>query len=124
MISLNSKTTFVVENTDDRKLDKIFLVVKGDELLIDNVSQNLALIEQFNIAFRDKDAILRIIGSGPEEKNLRDKYSSSKVVFTGAKFNVIEFTSNYDFTIVALALAWGISIPTIYKINDILSDKN
>ena len=43
---------------------------------------------------------------------------------TGAKFNVIEFTSNYDFTIVALALAWGLSIPTIYKINDILSDKN
>ena len=43
---------------------------------------------------------------------------------TGAKFNVIEFTSNYDFTIVVLALAWGISIPAVYKINDILNDKN
>ena len=45
MISLNSKTTFIVENTNDRKLDKIFLVIKGEELLIDNVSQNLALID-------------------------------------------------------------------------------
>ena len=45
MISLNSKSTFIVENTDKKKLDKIFLVVKGDELLIDNVSQNLALID-------------------------------------------------------------------------------
>ena len=45
MISLNSKTTFIVENIDDRKLDKIFLVIKGEELLIDNVSQNLALID-------------------------------------------------------------------------------
>jgi len=45
MISLNSKTTFVVENTDTKKLDKIFLVIKGEELLIDNVSQNLALID-------------------------------------------------------------------------------
>ena len=45
MISLNSKTTFIVENTDNKKLDKIFLVIKGEELLIDNVSQNLALID-------------------------------------------------------------------------------
>ena len=46
MISLNSKTTFIVENTDTKKLDKIFVVVKGEELLIDNVSQNLALIDK------------------------------------------------------------------------------
>ena len=45
MISLNSKTTFIVENTDTKKLDKIFLVIKSEELLIDNVSQNLALID-------------------------------------------------------------------------------
>jgi len=45
MITLNSKTTFIVENTDIKKLNKIFLVVKGEELLIDNVSQNLALID-------------------------------------------------------------------------------
>ena len=45
MISLNSKTTFIVENTDTKKLEKIFLVVKGEELLIDEVSQNLALID-------------------------------------------------------------------------------
>ena len=45
MIALNSKTTFVVENTDTKKLDKLFLVARGDELLIDNVSQNLALID-------------------------------------------------------------------------------
>ena len=45
MISLNSKTTFIVENTDNRKLNKIFLVIKGEELLIDNASQNLALID-------------------------------------------------------------------------------
>jgi len=44
MIKLSSKTTFVVENTDTKKLEKIYLVVKDEELLIDNVSQNLALI--------------------------------------------------------------------------------
>jgi len=45
MIALNSKTAFVVDNKDTKKLDKLFLVAKGDELLIDNVSQNLALID-------------------------------------------------------------------------------
>jgi len=45
MITLSSKTSFVVENTDTKKLDKIFLIIKGEELLIDNVSQNLALID-------------------------------------------------------------------------------
>ena len=45
MIALNSKTTFVVDNTDTKKLDKLFLVARDDELLIDNVSQNLALID-------------------------------------------------------------------------------
>ena len=45
MITLSSRTSFIVENTDTKKLEKIFLVVKGEELLIDKVSQNLALID-------------------------------------------------------------------------------
>ena len=45
MIKLSSKTIFVVENTDTKQLEKIYLVVKGEDLLIDSVSQNLALID-------------------------------------------------------------------------------
>ena len=45
MITLSSRNSFIVENTDTKKLEKIFLVVKDEELLIDNVSQNLALID-------------------------------------------------------------------------------
>ena len=45
MITLSSKTTFVVDNTDAKQLEKIYLVVKGEDLLIDSVSQNLALID-------------------------------------------------------------------------------
>ena len=45
MITLSSKTIFVVENTDTKQLEKIYLVVKGEDLLIDSVSQNLALID-------------------------------------------------------------------------------
>ncbi len=45
MIANTSLTSFVVENADTKKLDKLFLVVKGDQLLIDNLSQNLALID-------------------------------------------------------------------------------
>ena len=40
MIMLNSKTTFIVENTDTKQLEKIYLVIKGEDLLIDKVSQN------------------------------------------------------------------------------------
>ncbi len=45
MITLSSRNSFIVENTDTKKLEKIFLVVKDEELLIDNVSQNLALLD-------------------------------------------------------------------------------
>ena len=45
MITLSSKTTFVVENSDTKQLEKIYMVVKGEDLLIDDVSQNLVLID-------------------------------------------------------------------------------
>ena len=45
MITLSSKTIFVVENINAKQLEKIYLVVKGEDLLIDSVSQNLALID-------------------------------------------------------------------------------
>ena len=45
MITLSARNSFIVENTDTKKLEKIFLVVKDEELLIDNVSQNLALLD-------------------------------------------------------------------------------
>ena len=45
MIKLSSKDNFIVDNIDTKQLEKIYLVVKDEELLIDNVSQNLALID-------------------------------------------------------------------------------
>ena len=46
-----------------------------------------ALIHQFNTKFNDKDAVLRIVGSGEEEEYLRKMYSSEKVIFEGKKFS-------------------------------------
>ena len=45
------------------------------------------LIKQFNFNFKDKNAILRIVGSGNEEEYLRKMYSSEKVIFEGKKFS-------------------------------------
>ena len=45
------------------------------------------LIKQFNINFKDKNAVLRIVGSGDEEEYLRKMYSSEKVIFEGKKFS-------------------------------------
>ena len=45
------------------------------------------LIKQFNINFKDKNAVLRIVGSGDEEEYLRKMYSSEKVIFEGKKLS-------------------------------------
>jgi len=45
------------------------------------------LIKQFNSNFIDKEATLRIVGSGEQEAYLKDKYESEKVIFVGKKFN-------------------------------------
>lgn len=44
MKDLNPKSLFIPENSDSRQADKVYIVIKGDELLIDNVNQNLALL--------------------------------------------------------------------------------
>ena len=45
------------------------------------------LINQFNKNFFDKNATLRIVGSGEQETYLKDKYESEKVIFVGGKLN-------------------------------------
>lgn len=45
------------------------------------------LIKQFNSNFIDKEATLRIVGSGEQEAYLKDKYESEKVIFVGKKLN-------------------------------------
>jgi len=45
------------------------------------------LIQQFNINFSDKDAVLKIVGDGEQGEYLMDKYNSKKVIFMGKKFN-------------------------------------
>ena len=45
------------------------------------------LIKQFNSNFIDKEATLRIVGSGEQEVYLKNKYESEKVIFVGKKLN-------------------------------------
>ena len=54
------------------------------------------LIQQFNKNFSSSKAVLKIIGTGPEESILRAKYASENVSFLGAMFDdeLVEQFSN------------------------------
>ena len=45
MIDLHTKSVFLLENIDSKQLAKVYLVIKGDELLINNKKQNLTLLD-------------------------------------------------------------------------------
>ena len=45
MIDLHTKSVFLLENIDSKQLAKIYLVIKGDELLINDKKQNLTLLD-------------------------------------------------------------------------------
>ncbi len=71
------------------------------------------LIEQFNRHFADKNAILKIVGSGKEESRLRKKYSSNKVLFLGKKVDVElvdEFQMSSCFLCPSLFEPWGLVV--------------
>ena len=71
------------------------------------------LIQQFNVLFSDKDAILNIIGDGDQGKYLIDKYTSEKVIFKGKKFNqelVAEYLNASCFVCPSLFEPWGLVV--------------
>tara|TARA_B100000795_G_scaffold117949_1_gene87756 strand:- start:210 stop:1265 length:1056 start_codon:yes stop_codon:yes gene_type:complete len=71
------------------------------------------LIQQFNIIFSDKDAILKIVGDGDKGKYLIDKYTSEKVIFMGKKFNhdlIAQYLSASCFVCPSLFEPWGLVV--------------
>tara|TARA_B100000767_G_scaffold247024_1_gene247023 strand:- start:832 stop:1887 length:1056 start_codon:yes stop_codon:yes gene_type:complete len=71
------------------------------------------LIQQFNINFSEKDALLKIIGDGEQGKYLTDKYTSEKVIFMGKKFNqelIVEYFSASCFVCPSLFEPWGLVV--------------
>ena len=75
-----------------------------------NVEQ---LIQQFNINFSDKDAILKIVGGGEQGEYLIDKYASEKVILKGKKFNkelIAEYLSASCFVSPSLFEPWGLVV--------------
>ena len=72
-----------------------------------------ALIQQFNIKFSDKDAVLKIVGDGKQVEYLIDKYASEKVIFKGKKFNkdlIAEYFSASCFVCPSLFEPWGLVV--------------
>jgi glycosyltransferase involved in cell wall biosynthesis len=72
-----------------------------------------ALIRQFNANFNDKDAVLRIVGSGAESDDLQTKYESNKVNFEGKLFDkdlINEFHNASCFVCPSLFEPWGLVI--------------
>jgi len=72
-----------------------------------------ALIQQFNTNFNDKDAVLRIVGSGAESDDLQTKYESNKVNFVGKLFHkdlINEFHNASCFVCPSLFEPWGLVI--------------
>lgn len=71
------------------------------------------LIIEFNKHFTNKKALLKIVGSGSNERYLKDKYSSSKILFLGPLFND-ELTTQYHsascFVIPSIYEPWGLVI--------------
>ena len=71
------------------------------------------LIQQFNIIFSDKDAVLKIVGDGKQGQYLIDKYTSEKVIFKGKKFNkelITEYLSASCFVCPSLFEPWGLVV--------------
>ena len=71
------------------------------------------LIQQFNIYFSDKIAVLKIVGDGEQGEYLIDKYSSEKIIFTGKKFNkelITEYNSASCFVCPSLFEPWGLVV--------------
>ena len=71
------------------------------------------LIQQFNINFSDKDAVLKIVGDGDQGEYLIDKYTSEKVIFKGKKFNkelITEYLSASCFVCPSLFEPWGLVV--------------
>jgi len=71
------------------------------------------LIQQFNINFSDKDAVLKIVGDGEQGEYLVDKYTSEKVIFMGKKFNqelIAEYLSASCFVCPSLFEPWGLVV--------------
>tara|TARA_B100001758_G_C18416572_1_gene620398 strand:+ start:3408 stop:4463 length:1056 start_codon:yes stop_codon:yes gene_type:complete len=99
-----------------------------------------SLIQQFNINFIDKPAVLRIVGSGDRAEYLENKYASDKVIFTGKKFNIDlekEFKNASCFVCPSEFEPWGLvvnealssSLPVIATNEvgasfDLIKDKN
>jgi glycosyltransferase involved in cell wall biosynthesis len=72
-----------------------------------------ALIQQFNINFSDKDAVLKIVGGGEQGEYLIDKYASEKVIFMGKKFNqelISEYLRASCFVCSSLFEPWGLVV--------------
>jgi len=72
-----------------------------------------ALIQQFNTNFNDKDAVLRIVGSGAESDYLKTKYESYKVNFAGKLFSqdlINEFHNASCFVCPSLFEPWGLVV--------------
>ena len=72
-----------------------------------------SLINIFNIKFSENKVVLKIIGGGREESFLRNKYSSSKVIFLGPLFEnelIKEYHSASCFVIPSLFEPWGLVV--------------
>jgi glycosyltransferase involved in cell wall biosynthesis len=71
------------------------------------------LIQQFNIIFSDKDAVLKIVGDGRQGEYLIEKYTSEKVIFKCKKFNkelITEYLSASCFVFPSLFEPWGLVV--------------
>ncbi|MEE2700024.1 MAG: glycosyltransferase family 4 protein [Bacteroidota bacterium] len=72
-----------------------------------------ALIKQFNHHFTDKDAILKIVGTGKEEEDLKRHFSSDKVIFLGKMFDeelINEFQNASCFVCPSIFEPWGLVV--------------
>ena len=55
MLELNPKLNFIPENIDTEELNKVFLVQKGNDLLINDKSQNLAVLDSDEMKWSGMD---------------------------------------------------------------------
>jgi len=72
-----------------------------------------ALINQFNTKFNDKNAVLKIVGSGVEFNQLKTKYESNKINFAGKLFDknlINEFHNASCFVCPSLFEPWGLVV--------------
>lgn len=75
------------------------------------------MLDEFLASKKSKDSVFYVVGSGPQEFELKEKYASfSNIIFTGFQFNPFEYVMLADYLIL-VSLAEGLPMVALESLS-------